>query len=546
MYANKQKQNGLNPLTIPGFILKLASWIYFGWMFIMFPLYFQNNYRDMGNAKFFYFRTYTTIYLSVALIAGGFYLIIHIYDISWKSLLKRLNWLDRFVLLYMVGLMLSYFTSDYRDAALWGANGWFMGVLPQISFILIYFFISRFFSFHKTFIWIMLVPSSLVYFLALLHRFSIDPLGMYNGLPKSTQLLFLSTIGQATWYSSYLCVLLPIGIFLFWYERGSFDRRILGAYCALGFATLVTQNSDSAFIAAGLVFLTLFCCSFESNLQFKNFLQLTILCIGSMRIVGIFQLLFASRVPDLESLSFFMSKHPAFWVILALLVLFYVWFIKAIEKDGLDITHCRKLRNTVVILVLISIPAMLGLIFVTTSGSLPESLAFLKKSNYLNFDNHWGNGRGFTWKYSAQMFREFNWHQRLFGCGPDSFVSYTYPRHAELMNSFWGNSTLSNAHNEWLNIILTLGIFGGLSYVGLFLSGIVVFIKNRKDCPLLLGIACCLLSYMGHNLFCYQQAVGTSLIFILLGLGRSLCNTESESTTETVTKKEKKKKRIFL
>lgn len=542
MYANKRKRDGLNPLTLPGFILKLASWIYFGWMFIVFPLYFQNNYRNMGDAKFFYFRTYTMVYLSVALIAGGFYLIIHIYEIPWKSLLKRLNWVDRFALLYMTGLILSYFFSDYRNTALWGAKGWFMGILPQLSFILIYFFISRFFSFHKTFIWIMLMPSSIVFLLALLHRFSIDPLGMYNGLPKSTQLLFLSTIGQATWYSSYMCVLLPLGIFLFWFEHGRFDRRITGAYCALGFATLVTQNSDSAFIAAGLVFLTLFCCSFKSNQQFKYFLQLVLLCIGSMRVVGIFQLLFASRVPDLEPLSFFISKHPVFWAVLALIALFYCWFSKAMKKGSMDITRYYVYRNVVIILVLISIPVMLGLIYITTSHRLPESLAFLEKSNYMNFDNHWGNGRGFTWKYSAQMFREFNWRQRLFGCGPDSFVSYTYPQHAGLMESFWGNSTLSNAHNEWLNIILTLGMFGGLSYIGVFLSGIVTFIKRSKTSPLLLGIACCLLSYMGHNLFCYQQAVGTSLTFILLGLGSNLYYKEPEPSVKPVTKKGENKK----
>ena len=50
-------------------------------------------------------------------------------------------------------------------------------------------------------------------------RFSIDPLGMYQGLDESWQLLFLSTIGQASWYSGYVCVALTAGAAVFLLQR---------------------------------------------------------------------------------------------------------------------------------------------------------------------------------------------------------------------------------------------------------------------------------------------------------------------------------------
>lgn len=55
--------------------------------------------------------------------------------------------------------------------------------------------------------------------LGILHRFSIDPLGMYQGLDESWQLLFLSTIGQASWYSGYVCVALTAGAAVFLLQR---------------------------------------------------------------------------------------------------------------------------------------------------------------------------------------------------------------------------------------------------------------------------------------------------------------------------------------
>lgn len=504
-------------IKLPGFLLHTAAWVYFGWMFIVFPLFYQNAYFNMGDAKFSYFRTYTLVFLSVSILAGGFYLIIHIYDIPWKSLFSKSTWMDRFVLLYMFAIILSYLCSDYKKEALWGFSGWYMGILTQLMFLAIYFFISRFFKWNKLFYWFILAPSAFAFLIAILHRFTIDPLGLYVGITDHDRLLFLSTIGQATWYSSYMCVTLPVGMVLFWHKDTSSWRKLLAIYCALGFGTLVTQNSDSAFIAIGLVFLVLFCCSFQSNLLFTRFLQLLIICLGIMRIVGIFQLLFPSRVPNLDSLSIFLSQHPIWWGILMLLLLFYILWIKKLTHK-IHITKFKIIRNVVLLLVILSVPVILILIYMTTTGKLPESLRFLEKVEYMNFNNHWGNGRGFTWKYSVSMFQEYGWRERLLGCGPDAFKAYSYPRHQAYLDSWW-SSILPNAHNEWLNSLLTVGVFGFIAYIGIFLSGICCFIKNRKKSPILLAIGCCLLSYIGHNLFCYQQVVCTSLIFILLGLG---------------------------
>lgn len=517
----KKNQSHSNPLNLPGMILRIATWIYCGWMFIVFPLFYQQGYANMGNAKFIYFRSYTLVYLIISLLAGGFYLIIHFYEISWKSLLRQTTYVDRFVLFYFVSVTLSYLFSNYKKEALWGFSGWYMGLLTQLMFLAVYFFISRFFKWDKIFYWFILCPSAFAFLIAILHRFNIDPLGLYIGLTAADKVLFLSTIGQATWYSSYMCVTLPIGMALFWHKNNQNWRKLLTIYCALGFGTLVTQNSDSAFIGIGLVFLILFCCSFRDNISFTRFLQLLIVCLASMRIVGIFQLLFPERVPDLEDLSFFLSQHPVWWLVLASCIIFYYFWTKKLNRC-IQICSYQVVRNATLIIVILSVPAVLILIYITTTGKLPESLRSLENIGYLNFNNDWGNGRGSTWKYCVTMFQQYNGTERIFGCGPDSFVAYSYPRNQAYLSQFWGNLYLPNAHNEWLNSILTVGILGAAAYIGIFISGIISYLKRRDCSPLLIGISCSLVSYIGHNLFCYQQVVCTSLIFIMLGLGAKL------------------------
>lgn len=108
--------------------------------------------------------------------------------------------------------------------------------------------------------------------LGILHRFSIDPLGMYQGLDESWQLLFLSTIGQASWYSGYVCVALTAGATVFFIAKDNRIRTAAGLYCMLGFGTVVTQNSDSAFAAMVFLFLGLFLAGCDSFDRMERFL----------------------------------------------------------------------------------------------------------------------------------------------------------------------------------------------------------------------------------------------------------------------------------
>ena len=163
-----------------------------------------------------------------------------------------------------------------------------------------------------------------------------------------------------------------------------------------------------------------------------------------------------------------------------------------------------------------------NLIVQTTRGELPSSMAKLYESQYLNFNNKWGNQRGFTWSYSAKMFAEYPIKEKLIGIGPDAYASYTYLHYADEVSVVWGSSVLTNAHNEWFNIMINEGILGLIAYGGIFLSAAVSFIKNRSKEIMLMAVAICILSYAFHNMYCYQQVMCTPVIFILIGIGASV------------------------
>ena len=192
-------------------------------LFVIYPLYFKNKYYNMGDAKYFFVKNVGMIVFSVV----GLLTVIWFFSTMKEDLgkyskeLKRISITDCFVMGYFLVVTISMIATDYKTVAVWGYDGWFMGYVAQVFFCLIYFYLSRsgicffdtkktIFRFFKIILGLSLVVAAIVYILAILHRFQIDPLGFYEGLSERNKIEFLSTIGQATWYSSYVVILLPI------------------------------------------------------------------------------------------------------------------------------------------------------------------------------------------------------------------------------------------------------------------------------------------------------------------------------------------------
>lgn len=498
--------------------------IYIFMIFAVYPFYYQNGYYDMGTAKYVYFRIITASFFMV-MTAG---LIISIVkgrkDISLRGSSDRILYTDCCAVAYLIFCWLSYAISEYRTLAFWGFEGWYMGVVMQSALVLLYFMVSRYFIWSDHYLWVMLIPSSIVFLLGVLNRFRIDPLGMLDD--KFIARHFLSTIGQPTWYSSYLSVILPIGMVYYWYKKRDRLTPMWIAYLIIGFGTLATQNSDSAFMAAFGVFAVLFWLSFHKNEYFKRFLELVTICLGTFQIMGILQRIFPDAAVDLDTFSTFLSQHWLVGVVWLITVLFYIAFLLAKKRQKIDITKLKLLRNILYILLVCGVVLVLVLMYLVTTGRVSSEL--LDKIGYFRFDENWGQSRGHTWMMAWQSFWDANPIKKLLGCGPDTYKYLVYSTNQADLVRKWGESlVITNAHNEWLNSLVTTGIAGTVAYIGIFATSFAGFIGKWKSHPFLLAGAAVIVSYFLHNFFCYQQVVCTPLIFLIMGMGAAILRDES-------------------
>lgn len=540
----KNKRMAASDVTL--YIFRILVTTYVCVFFLAMPLFYHDKYYDIGDFKYSMFMYITISFLTLAAIM----LAVYIYTLfrenkitkdSVKSGIRSLSLIDWFVIAFALASILSYLFSPSRtnefpvfylfrggvDSPVvnlpWeGYKGWNMGLRSQLVFVAIYFLVSRLFmkSWRRDFLYITLSAALIVFFLGVLHRFHIDPLGLYQDLQEYHMLKFLSTLGQSSWYSSFMVVLLPIGMafFLFRQREVSVTNVLLAGFVAMGGATFVTQNSDSAYLAFAAILTVMFAVSFTSNDHFLNFLEMMILMLGAMKIIGIFQILFPDKATQLDSLSFFVSKSVVTWILLAALIAFYIFIMKVFEKGKYKINEHKMIRNILVGLIIACLPIGIIIGYLNTKGMLPTTA--LQGVEYFNFNDNWGNNRGLTWRNTIEVMKEPLWKSMILtGAGPDCYATVVYasePR-ASILREFWAGEIVVCCHNEWLNMLFNEGILGFVSYVGIFISAVIIFMKKGDNPVAIAGIAA-IFGYFFHNLFCYQQILCTPMIFCVIAL----------------------------
>lgn len=538
MKQSKKKQSFM---SVNSAVISLYLFVMLG----VFPLYYKYQYADMGDAKYKMF-----LYASGVCVVVFFLLsLIQLLFVN-KGKIKgfQLNSLDKAVILYFSITLFSFLFSSFKKMGFWGADGWSMGLLSQALFVCIYFLVAKAWRYQKWAIGLLLVSSAMVFLIGVFHRFDVDILPIYGDLDEYYKVLFLSTMGQSSWYSSFLCTVFPIGLYLFFISENKKVRMFAGVYSVIAMCSLVTQNTDSAFLSLAAVVLVLFYLSFDKKerrsvvkTKWKRFVEVIILILGSFCFMGICQEVYSDRMIPLDRLSLFMSQGWVVWMLFLSVVLLYGFLCRkekhqnrhGNKKSKVRIKNNRLLFWILLIILAVGIAGTIVFIVLNTNGYLLNRFGYQSTDNYLLFNEQWGNGRGFAWKFAVGSFSDFSILQKLIGVGPDCFSAYikSVPEYLEQMQNFWGDLVLTNAHNEYLTKLYNLGIAGLISYVGMLLVAIGLFFKHRKDNRLLPAFALCTVSYMVHNIFCYEQVCCSPIFYILLGIGRNLIHNSSRKGT---------------
>ena len=471
------------------------------------PLYTRGSYNQIGDSKYLLFR-------NVSLLCIGIWLIMTAVGVIGKMIsgmrnairtgkrqdtgipcAKQWSMVDSCILFYGVCAFLSAVMSSYPTTAWLGYREWYMGAVSQLLFVGIYFMVSREYTGSAYPVYFGEAALFLVTLIAFLQRFDLDILGLLEPF-QTTDWAYshmISTVGNINWLCGYLSVAVVFPVVGYFYGRNKGKTAICYGISVSALVLLLTQGSD-----IGMV-LTVACVGMGLLYGIRKkevFARSILLALGVcvlcpvmgwiMRFVGTLEMLPA------DGFVSGIILEPFWWGAAVIFAVLYV--LQKVMSDK----AVKVLNGTLVVTGVLAA----GTLAILYLYSIPQGA-------------EWGSGRGGLWQAAWAAFCRVDLSGKLLGVGPDCFAEYIYnvPSISSLiqMEGHWAGAVFTNAHNEWLNLLVNEGIFGLLAYVGVFACAF----RRYRDMPL--GVMVLVL-YGISSLVSFQQVMNTPLLFLVLGI----------------------------
>lgn len=536
-------------------------------IFGVYPFYMKEGYVDIGEGKYEFFLYCSLGALLILAIITLLYLSRSIYEhfhqkgtflIDWEKI--SVSSTDVFVCIYLAIVSMSGAASEFRREAIWGVEGWHMGLVLWAVLCGLYLFISRFWK-GEGWVWsVAVIVSTVVFLLGILDSFSfyLIPLDIREAG-------FISTLGNINWFCGYLSVLAPIGI-CFWFFRETSSKKnklqflilqavCMGIYTVLAFMAGLCQGSNSVFLWFGGLFFVLLWIAVGRRKWLADWFFMVFLWGVSAQLIRLMRILFPGKYNyDLNNLcGLFTETNLSLWIaVIALLCYVGLLWIQrrsyheqndsednktevaenesSILQEGMNgremwkdedkQENVRRIRR-----ILLIVPAVIVLLWVILSvvNTWTSLSGFLDAGLFL-WDESWGNGRGAALKAGVHMFKEMSFVQRLIGVGPDCFASYAYSidEVAVDLRRYFGASRLTNAHCEIATSLINVGILGTLCYVGIFASFIKRCFKRGAERAVFYMPAVCVVCYLCHNLVSFAQVLNLPFVILVVAMGERM------------------------
>lgn len=521
-------------------LLMILVWIAAALVLAVLPFYFQDGYTHIGSDKSYFFRSgcvklgrLLLPVLGVCVLCYFVKAFKHRKEKLFQEWLKRLCITDYFAFLYGISVVISYLCTNYKETALWGTTGWYMGMIPQLALVTLYFLIRFFQTKAEWLVLLNMLASGVAFTLGYLNRFNIWPIA----IKYSEKTTFISTVGNINWYCGYLMAVFFVGVGILWLDKNSIICKenwmtlLLCGYVFIGFATLLTQGSESGVFALAVVLFAMFVISAKDgdvHRISRFWLIVLILALAGILTMAL-RLVFPERITFTFMAGNLLTYSPLPFVMAAVAT---AGVLIARKGEGTPFERLRRGMRILSKICCIAIPLLLlvfvGMIVLNTLR--PGSLGLLSQMSVFTFNDRWGSSRGATWTLGLRCFMEQDFLHKLTGVGPDCMADFLYKGSSDSLlvaaQQAFENMRLTNAHCELLTILVNEGILGLVCYGGMLISHIYHLIRNRADNVCAAACGLCILAYFVNSLWSFQQTMGVVPLFVIMGLGANFLHRE--------------------
>lgn len=439
---------------------------------------------------------------------------------------------DICMVLFFISGVMSFIMAEDKKNAFTGAQGRYCGLAFMILIFIMYIIVSaRVSNMEKMWSLISMVfvlVSSVTFIIAILQNIGFDPFKLLDGINRKQRNIYVSTFGNIDIFGSFICIALPLFMGLYVTEKSNIKRIVYGIGVFAGFMAFIPANADVVFAGVGAAIIAvLFATVYMERVD--RLFELVMLGSGGYLGMVLLRKLVGTNGAKITGFNR-LSEHPALLVIIFAVALFIRVIIQVYINENKDEIYINKNKSEVYInkqkdrtgIKLITVLAV-----VLISGIAVIIYGIKNNLAMFDFNDKWGSYRGYIWRRVTGLYGELPFVQKIFGHGNESIRSLMDDRFYDEMLQVTG-TVYDNAHNEYLQYLVTQGLFGMLSYGGVVVTAVIAGVKKIKKSPYILGLLLAVVSYGVQAIFNVNQCITTPYMFIMTAMLIGMCRRASE------------------
>ena len=513
-------------------------------MFTIFPLIYNDFYFDILQTKYYTVLTLSIIMILALIVICGF-------AGGFKNFFDNLNkkgfvvwfkeefsiWDICIMVFWLMSALSTAFAGRFIMESITGDKGRYSGLLLISIYVILYFTVSRMFSFGKVYFTVFLAVSIPVCLFGYTDYFNMDILGFKEKISPEQWPIFTSTIGNINTYTAVLAFYIAIAGTLFITTpfksdngRGESIGKIVFYYVIMlmNFIALAMGTSDNGYLTLAAFFGIVPFVAFRTMEGVRRFLLTIFTYLLGIKIIQLINISYAGKVLGISGLYDFISDFKYLDLVIVALaivvIIMYVLEYKKKEKRRDNEALLRSLRYIWLAILVIVFAAIVFMGMKINSDVTAAKEKYGALADYFVFNDSWGTFRGYIWRAAVEEYMKFPLLHKIFGSGPDTFGLYIGLLRNEEMTSVTGQF-FDATHNEYIQFLFTLGPIATIAYIlALILPSVealrtrLFYLRDNTMLPYLYACAIAVICYATQAVVNLNLPVVTPFLWIFLSI----------------------------
>lgn len=487
---------------------KNAAAVFAGFGLVLFlcayPYFLKDHYFTMTRAKTLFFYGVTAFFAVGCLIVG-------LANRKERKIgLIRKNPTELFLAIFMASSVVSWAAAVSPKDSLIGAQGRFMGLVTFLFIGIAYLCVSRFCRMTTPVAVIFGASVIVMCLIALLQFGGLNPLHLYDKTKDTVKSNFMALLGNKDVYYSYLALAVPFAMYLSFTAEALREQFFWHTVTFFGFTSVFACRSEGALLFVFTAFIILFFVKCGDKEGFLTYLRNVALLFAAAFVIWCLKHRNAPLAKTDSPIADLIIHPLVAAAVIAVCAVLYVIVLRCRVTEG----FFRTLKRVVGVAAGLAACGFVGCFIFFTFIDKETDLGALK--GLLRYSNGWGSSRGFVWiRMTRLYFNKFTLLQKLIGAGQET-VGTLMQQYFSRDTKRWGMPFFDNAHNEFLQYLITQGLVGLLSY--LFFVGNAVKSGFREGDRFQKAAALACMCYLAQSFINISQALTTPLFFVFVAL----------------------------